>query len=78
MSVGKLVSELTANSISWGTLPEGYRPAYMVMILCQTYMKYPASIVINVDGEIKFYKGYGNETWPTATNINITGMYFAD
>lgn len=78
MAVGKLNSELTANSISLGNLPEGYRPAYMVMILCQTYTKYPASISINVDGAITFYKGYGNETWPTATNINITGMYFTD
>lgn len=72
----KLATDLTTNSRVIDTVPSGFRPKYSSLILVQTYINYPTTMMIATNGQITFYKGNGNSTWDTTDSINANGFYF--
>lgn len=77
----KLATDLDENSRVIDTVPSNYRPAYGAMILVQTYVNYPTTMMVSPNGQITFYKGNGNSTWKGGTSgasINANGMYFTN
>ena len=77
----KLATDLDENSRVIDKVPSNFRPKYSAMILVQTYVNYPTTMMVSTNGDVTFYKGNGNTTWKGGTSgasINANGMYFTN
>ena len=69
-------AEVTTNQITMGTLPSGYYPKVYAVSMCGNSFNPYGYVLISSSGNITFWKGVQNPTYPANSNSYFNLMYF--